>query len=493
MRKGLFFAAVAVTLVLTAWASTTATAAPAPKVAQRPGGPAAGTSPALTPAPTRAPAVTVPVKAAEPEIEEPADVGAVNMTDLNDRLRDLENRLEQTRSVIVGRQPRLTVGGYVDFGFFAPQGNGSGIMRDDGNALFPEYQGKYGWVFLGDLLAPAVNSRGEAADLGDAAGAQRFDSVHSQGAPGFIVNEVNLTLTSSLGDNALATASVNFVPRTGSNFSLGDFIDVDVAQLEWMPTPSQKTSLFVGKFDSVLGIEYKERKASQRFGITPSLLARYTTGTALGLKVRTKLGPEDLVVIAAALTNGSNTTEQFHFYDELDANAAKTASGRLALRPPLQLVEAEVGISGSYGAQDRARDSKGKMWFWGVDLQVHVITVDLKAQYLKGHAPGSPVDSVYGLDLHGAGYAEINWMVTPMVGLLGRGEYRDAFVWLGDPTAPSGANRAYLTKSWRGTGGLRVAFSDRIILKMEYLRNGEYAGIPEIKNDVLTTSLVLIN
>jgi hypothetical protein len=366
-------------------------------------------------------------------------------------------------------------------------------MRDDGNALFPQYQGKYGWVFLGDLLAPAVNTRGEAADLGDAAGAQRFDSIHSRGAPGFVVNEVNLTLTSSLGDNALATASVNFVPRTGSDFALGDFIDVDVAQLEWMPTPSQKTSFFVGKFDSVLGIEYKERKASQRFGITPSLLARYTTGTALGLKVRSKLGPDDLVVIAAALTNGSNTTEQFHFYDELDSNAAKTASGRLALRPPLPMLEAEVGVSGSYGAQDRARDSKGKMWFWGVDLQVHVASVDLKAQYLKGHAPGSPVDNAYGLDLHGAGYAEVNWMVTPIVGLLGRGEFRDAFVWLGDPTTPAGANRAYLTKSWRGTGGIRVAFSDRTILKMEYLRNGEYAGIPEIKNDVLTTSLVLIN
>ena len=40
-----------------------------------------------------------------------------------------------------------------------------------------------------------------------------------------------------------------------------------------------------------MGIEYRERKASQRFGITPTLIARYTTGTPLGLKVRSKLGP----------------------------------------------------------------------------------------------------------------------------------------------------------------------------------------------------------
>jgi hypothetical protein len=413
-------------------------------------------------------------------------------TPLSERIRDLEARLEQTRQVATGRAPRVTVGGYIDLGFFVPQGDGSGIIRDQGNQYFPEYAGKFGWVFLGDILAPTVNSRGEVADLGDAAGVDRFDSIHSGGAPGFICNEVNLTLTSALSENAIATASVNFVPRSGSNFALGDFLDVDLAQLEWMPTQSQKTSIFVGKMDSVIGIEYRDRKAVQRFGITPSLIARYTTGTALGVKIRSKLGPDDVVVLAAALTNGSNTTEQFHFYDEIDTNAGKTASGRLALRPPLP-IETEVGISGSYGAQDRARDSNGAMWFFGVDLQAHTSRVDLKAQILKGAAPGDPVDDVYGLKLHKGGYLELDWMLTPLIGVIGRGEFRDAFVWLGDPNSPSGANRAYLTKSWRGTGGLRFAFSDRIVLKAEYLHNGEYGGIPQIKNDVFTTSLLLID
>ena len=47
-------------------------------------------------------------------------------------------------------------------------------------------------MFLGDILAPAVNTRGEVADLGPAPGVTRYDSINSRGAPGFIANEVNL-------------------------------------------------------------------------------------------------------------------------------------------------------------------------------------------------------------------------------------------------------------------------------------------------------------
>jgi hypothetical protein len=133
------------------------------------------------------------------------------------------------------------------------------------------------------------------------------------------------------------------------------------------------------------------------------------------------------------------------------------------------------------------------MWFAGVDLMAHYKGLDLKAQVLKGAAPGRPVDDVYGLDLHKGAYAELDWMLTPVVGLEGRAEMRDALVWLGDANAPGGANRLYVTKSWRGVGGVRMAFSDRIVLKAEYLHNGEYGGIPQIKNDVFTTSLVLID
>jgi hypothetical protein len=443
-------------------------------------------------APAGAVPAAPPPAAPPPAAQTPPDDSADDTTTIDPfaSIKDLEARLEQTRQLVVGRQPRVVVGGYIDLGFFVPQGDGSGLLRDSGHTLFPQYS-DYGWVMVGDILSTAVNSRGEIADQGvEATGAvPRFDSVHSRGAPGFIANEVNLTLTSGLGETAIATASVNFVPRTGSNFQLGDFLDVDLAQLEWMPTKSQRTSIFVGKFDSVLGIEYRERKAAQRFGITPSLIARYTTGTALGLKVRHKMGDNDLFVIAGAVTNGSFTTEQFHFYNEIDTNAGKTLSGRMSLHPPLPF-ELEVGMSGSWGSQDRARSSDHAMWFFGPDLMLHFETVDVKVAWLKGAAPGDPLDDVYGLNLHGGGYAEVDWMITPLFGVLGRGEYRDALVWL---DADPADNRLYITKSWRGTGGVRVAFSDRIVFKAEYLHNGEYGGIPQIKNDVFTTSLVLIN
>ena len=83
-------------------------------------------------------------------------------------------------------------------------------------------------------------------------------------------------------------------------------------------------------------------------------------------------------------------------------------------------------------------------------------------------------------------------MVTPWLGLLGRGEFRDARVWLGNADAPEGGDRLYITKSWRATGGARVVFSARALLKVEYLHNGEYGGVPGIDNDVFTSSFVWI-
>ncbi|HVV53539.1 MAG TPA: hypothetical protein VHO06_28035, partial [Polyangia bacterium] len=292
------------------------------------------------------------------------------------------------------------------------------------------------------------------------------------------------------------TASLDFTPRTGSNFSLGDVFDADIAQLEWMPTRSQRTSIFVGKFDSVLGIEYRDRKSTQRFGVTPSLIARYTTGTPLGLKVRSKFGDDDRLVIAAAVTNGSSSIEAFHFYDEIDSNSGKTVSGRVSVRPfPLDL---EVGLSGSWGPQDHAVDDTDAMWFVGADLLAHLGRLDVKAQWLKGGAPGAaagvaydPNHTPYGLALHEGGYLELDWMVLPYLGLLARGDVRDADVWLGNASSLAGASRLYITREWRATGGVRVVVNEHIVAKAEYLHNGEYGGIPQIPNDVFTSSLVL--
>jgi hypothetical protein len=405
----------------------------------------------------------------------PGGPAELDVPAMNERIAQTEELARNSRSTVVW-------GGYVDFGFFVPGGNGgAGYLEDFGHVIFPEYADRFGWVFLGDILAPAVNSRGEAADLGSAPGVDRFDSINSRGAPGFVLNELNLALRSALSPTALISASINLTPRTGSDFRLGDFFDVDVAQLEWLPTESQRTSIFAGKIDSVIGIEYRDRKADRRFGITPSLIARYTTGTALGLKIRSKFGRNDWLVVAAAVTNGSNTIEQFHFYDELDSNAAKTISGRVSVKLPFST---ELGVSASFGSQDRTTSTAHPMWFYGPDLQIHFGRSELKAAWLKGHADGDPIQNVYGLDLHQGGYVELDTMINPSWGVLARAELRDAVVWLG-------SERAYVTKSWRGTAGLRWVVTTRATIKAEYLRNGEYGRVPGVDNDVFTSSLVL--
>ena len=166
------------------------------------------------------------------------------------------------------------------------------------------------------------------------------------------------------------------------------------------------------------------------------------------------------------------------------------------MRPlPLDL---ELGVSGEYGAQDRALDSRDPMWFVGADLLAHFGNVDLKGQWLMGRSAGE-TDRIYpdnhrpyGLRLHSGAYLEADWMITPVIGVLGRGEFRDALVWLGNPNAPGGAERLYITKSWRGTVGARFVLGEHLVAKAEYLHNGEYGGVPQIDNDVFTTSLLLI-
>jgi hypothetical protein len=430
-------------------------------------------SPSVARAQALPPAPPVSLDAPAPALEEEAPVAE---SDAVQAL--LEEQIRQNEALAASRRSTVTLGGYVDVGFFAPEGNGSGYRQD----VLDPHPG-YTWLFRGDILAPAVNARGEVADLGDASGVDRYDAINSRGAPGFLVNELNLRLRAAPTPTAILSASVNFAPRTGSSFSLGDTIDVDLAQLEWLPTESQRTSIFVGKIDSVIGIEYRDRKSDKRFGITPSLIARYTTGPAVGLKVRSKFGADDWLTLAAAVTNGSNTVEPFFFYDETDSNAAKTVSGRVSVSPPLPFM-LELGASGSYGAQDRTTNTQHAMWFVGPDLLARFGAVDVKAQWLKGRAAGDPTQNVYSLDLHGGGYLEVDAMLTPSWGVMGRAEYRSA-----DIALPP--ERIYVSRSWRGTLGARYVMTTWAALRAEYLHNGEYASGGDVPNDVFTSSLVL--
>lgn len=412
------------------------------------------------------------------------------MREMEDRIAELEakERVREEKDLEVSP---LTIGGYVDLGFFAPNGNGGvGWVRDVGNGILPAYS-NFSWTFLGDILATSINSRGEAADLGDGPGIERFDSVNSDGGLGFIVNEVNFRLDYQLTERIVVRSSVNFLPRTGAeDFSIGDFIDVDLAEMEWVFGDTGHTSIFVGKMLPIFGIEYKEKRSDQRFGITPSLVHRYTSGNQLGLKVRSKLF-DGWLILAAAVTNNSSSTEQFHFSGEIDKNWGKTLNGRVAVHVPVgDLIPAlagdslEIGGSGEWGPQDRARDVDGQIWFAGVDLTYSGAYFALKGQWMRGFAPGRGVEKVWGLDLQNSGYVEVEVMPVPWLGLMARGDLRNAVVTLG-------TERAYITKSFRITGGARIRFNSHIALKAEYLHNGEFGEIPAIDNDIFVSSLVL--
>jgi hypothetical protein len=409
---------------------------------------------------------------------------------LEQQMLELKERLARSEDERRNAKSPLSIHGYADLGFFVPNGNGGvGWVRDPGHVQMPQYAG-YAWTFLGDILATTINTRGEVADLGDSPGADRFDSVNSNGAPGFLVNEINLRLGYSLTDSAIVRTSVDFMPRTGHDFSIGDFVEVDVAELEYVLTRDGNTSVFVGKSLPTFGIEYKERKSDQRFGITPSLVHRYTAGSQIGLKFRSKLLAEWLV-LAGSVTNGSSVTEQFHFSREIDDNSGKTLSGRFALSIPVGNLarfiagdRLELGVSGEWGPQDNSSNNKGDTTFVGLDVQYLGTGFSLKGQVMKGDSPGSDLDHAFGLRLNKSGYLELNWLMLARLGLILRGEARDAVVTLG-------TERAYITKSMRFTGGLRLVVSSNVVVKAEYLNNREYGGIRPFKNDVFTSSLVL--
>jgi hypothetical protein len=440
-------------------------------------------------------APSAPSLPADPKAE-PTDTDEDTRSDA-DRLRELEDRIAELEAKERVREARdqeaspLTIGGYVDFGFFAPNGNGGvGWVRDVGNQILPQYS-DYAWTFLGDILATSINSRGEAADLGDGPGLARFDSVNSDGGTGFLVNEVSLRVEYALTPRVVVRSEVDFVPRTGEeDFSIGDFVDIDLAEMEWIFGDDGHTSVFVGKMLPVFGIEYKEKRSDQRFGITPSLIHRYTSGNQLGLKVRTKL-LDGWLILAAAVTNNSSSTEQFHFSGEVDKNWGKTLNGRVALHVPLgELIPAisgdflEVGGSGEWGPQDRATDVDGQIWFAGVDLTYSSAYFTLKGQWMRGFAPGRAVERVWALDLSDSGYVELQSMLTPWLGLMVRGDLRQAVVTLA-------RDRVYVTDSFRVTGGARVVFNSHIAAKAEYLHNGEFGDVPEFDNDVFVSALVL--
>ena len=110
----------------------------------------------------------------------------------------------------------LTWNGYVDFGLLCSPGNGNGgvgWIRDDRPRAVPPVLANYAWVFVGDILGTPGEHPRRGRRPGRRAGmTSRYDSINSDGAASFILNEINLRPRYQLSDNAIMRASVNFAP-----------------------------------------------------------------------------------------------------------------------------------------------------------------------------------------------------------------------------------------------------------------------------------------
>ncbi len=471
--------------------------------------------------------VVASAQPAEPPQTQPADPGtpvappppeddpkpAAN-AEADARMRALEERLEKVEEELelakednafleekVNTQSAsaVKVSGYLDLGFFATNGNGAGTRSDLLGLYFPEYTSYIppSWVFYGDPLSTTVNSRGDVADTGESR-AVTFDPLNSRGKSTFLVNALNLNLFSGIGETAQLNASVDLVPRARdvsdpSGLFVGDYIDVKLAYGEWRPrTESFDLMLQAGKFDSVLGFEYRSIESPDRLGITPSLICRYTCGRPIGLKARAQFFEEKSLIANVAVTNGSHFHEGFPFANETDSNHFKTIAGRLSY---IVAKKVEVGVSGAFGAQDFQPQSDIYQWHVGVDVHAEIKDLELTAEFVRGRAKGATsvagpeCDEAPCLRYRGAyllaGYRVNNTFVPYF-----RVDNRDAL-------HLSGASFVYVSTATRFTLGLRAEIGTRVIVKAEGTLNREMdlfgadVKFPPIENDVVTTSLVI--
>ncbi len=384
----------------------------------------------------------------------------------------------------------LRVAGYVDVGYAKAQGNGSSYP--DADTVLPA-------DYAVDPFAPAVNSRGDVAAL-----PARFTngflprSVGLGGNPGFLLNTLSAELRYAPHTMPLfAFARVQLMPRFSSATGDGTRVELQQAFGRFNPISSQELSLSAGKFDSVFGIEYLETEANLRLGITPSLIARYTTGQSLGLKGFFRVELPSLwsaVSLNVAATNGGTRVESL-VPGDVSLTGAPVGSARLGYELNLTALEVKLGVSGLYGPRNDQLSRGAKQEALGADLRVLFKGLQLAGELLRLHDDESPAAGKYtgqgpaelasGFDVFG-GWVRLGWTLPfrletlTGVTLYGRWDRRH------------GQFQGFVPLDTdRFTFGLQLALYDTLLLKAEYLLNRELKGAPQVADDVFTSSLVV--
>jgi hypothetical protein len=387
-----------------------------------------------------------------------------------------------------GAAPSVVLGGFVDVGFARAQGDGTSYPP--GDTRLPADYGV-------DTFATAVNSRGDVAST-DSGG--RFTngflphSVGIGGRPSFLVNTLAADLKYTAPSAPLTVFTrVLALPRFSST---GDATHVVVEQAfgRVVPFDSLELALAVGKFDSVFGIEYLDNEANIRTGVTPSLIARYTTGQSVGAKLfyRQQLAP-----LWSALSLNLAATNSGTFVDALQTpdvslTGVPVGSVRLGYELNLPTVQVKLGASGMYGVRNDQSDRSARQRAVGADLRVAVAGVYLNVEAVKvDEDAGGPKTNDSGTfmlasEFHGRGfYGQLAWALALDAGPLHKiapyARYEQRHAWF-EGFTPITVERI--------TGGLRFDLWESLIVKAELLVNRELAGAPQVANNVETTSVV---
>jgi hypothetical protein len=415
--------------------------------------------------------------------------------------------------------PPLVITGYVDVGFAKAQGNGTSFPASFGPGV-PMGPADY-YV---DPFAPAVNSRGEAASVaappGTTIGGFLPRSAGIGGKPSFLINtaDVDLRYTAPELPVMIFTRlqvlprlydaipmTMPATPNTSEGFAAGEYTRLFLEQAfgKINPLKSAELSISLGKFDSVFGIEYLDNEANFRIGVTPSLLARYTTGQSTGAKVfyRYQIIPASSAVSLNVAATNSGTFVEALQGPSRSLTGRPVISGRLGYELNLARMSIKLGASYENGPRnDQTLSPEIPETLFGFDLRIVLPTFVLSGEYV--HVQEEDAGDIMQANppkLAGTGaYPEINefyahgfWVqaaeelplsIDPFrITLYGRYEQRHAeFPDVGGTV---------LTVD-RITGGLAVGLGESLQLKAEYLVNRELSGAPQVPNNVFTSSAV---
>jgi hypothetical protein len=386
--------------------------------------------------------------------------------------------------------PPLVLMGYVDVGFVDAEGDGTSYTP--GDTRLPADYGV-------DTFAPAVNSRGDvASNRSDPLFNNGFlpRSLAVGGRPSFVLNVVDFDARYQAPRAPIMVFTrmqilPRFVPGGGEQSS------VYLEQAFGRVTPIHGKEFFIsaGKFDSVFGIEYLENQSNYRTGVTPSLLARYSTGTSVGVKAffRQQIAPLwSAISLNAAATNSGNFVEALQ-PTHASLTGMPVVSARLGYELNLPLVQLKLGGSGLRGPRNDQHDRQAKQRMWGADARLYTFGLSLSGELLsvkedlgsRGKETGMgayPVASEFrarGFWFQAAYGYRFDLGALSAVTIYTRYERRRAEF--------EGFRRLLVG---RLTSGLRVDLWDSLILKVEVLFNEERYGAPEVDNDVFTSSVI---